>query len=55
MESEKNEMYMSANWLSEVVSSMEGDSASGGSSLRIWAIFACTWVSAALVSKFSLR
>jgi len=43
-------MYIAANWLSAVSISMTGASASGGSSLRTCATFACICVSAALVS-----
>ena len=43
-------MYIAANWLSAVSSSMIGASASGGRSLRTCATFAWIWVRAALVS-----
>ena len=43
-------MYIAANWLSAVSSSMTGASASGGRSLRTCATLAWIWVRAALVS-----
>ena len=43
-------MYMDANSVSAVESSMTGASASGGRSLRTWATLAWTCVSAAFVS-----
>ena len=43
-------MYIDANSVSAVASSMIGASASGGRSLRTCATLACTWVRAALVS-----
>ena len=51
----ENPRYISANCASAVSSSMAGASASGGRSLRTCATFAWIWVSAALVSKLSLR
>ena len=48
--SEENPMYMDANSVSAVASSMTGASASGGRSLRTCATLAWTCVSAALVS-----
>ncbi len=43
-------MYIDANWLSAVASSMIGVSASGGRSFRTCATLAWIWVSAAFVS-----